>query len=313
MQNALPKPEEMTSSAVREVRKILLSSAKRMNVYPRSPWHMAYEHILHIDVGSWATIEREHEITEEPPRIDFIVLRVKRFPANRKGIYKIFRKQNIIEYKRPGDLITERKIRKNAGYAGLLIGETSEKQYQIDQITITMFGSSFSEKDKASMIARGLLESTDTPGVYMVKGITDYPYQIIVDDELADKLTDNGKDDYSLYRVLSDHADVEDVKKVLSMMQTETAENQDRLRNVLNVVEDKNPGKVADMIREDRENMKDVFMEVFAPEIEEKIDNALVKAIKGAIKNFHVSPQQAMEGLEIPENKWSAYAAAVAK
>ena len=96
----------MTEAEKQEERKQLLARLKQLNTYPRSDWHREFEDALQIDVESWdngSWVIREHSLGEEAPRIDFIVVSGNKLPTNVKAVFKIFRRNNVIEFKGPGD------------------------------------------------------------------------------------------------------------------------------------------------------------------------------------------------------------------
>ena len=120
------------------------------------------------------------------------------------------------------------------------------------------------------MIAKGTLTEADTPGVYTVHGLTDIPFQVVIIGELEGEA-------YAAYRVLKKHAEVTDVELLLDRLQKADKENDqnmmDRLHRILDLVEKKNHGSVADKIREKKE-MKSVFMDVLKPEIDVVVKDA---------------------------------------
>ena len=171
-----------------------------------------------------------------------------------------------MEYKRPDETLTERMVWKSGGYGSLLIGTTSEAQYEIEDVTISVFASRISTPAYECLRQKGMIFATDVKGVYRVEKITAFPFQIILSDELQGA-------EYAAYRVLSDHARVDDVEIMLVAFKSETGEKKNRLHRVLNLVELKNPGIVAKLIEGDAE-MESVFMKVLEPQVNARIVDA---------------------------------------
>ena len=131
-------------------------------------------------------------------------------------------------------------------------------------MTATIFAS---EKDDAAfrdLEKEGKLEKTDVKGIYLVKGIIDMPFQIVMTGEIEGK-------EYAAYRVLRAQVDEKDVDYLLEELRKATdPEKRNRLRGLLGIVETKHAGMVWKKIEED-EKMRDVFMELLKPQIDEKI------------------------------------------
>ena len=262
----------MAEDEKQEERKRLLARLKQLNTYPRSDWHREFEDALQIDVESWdngSWVIREHSLGEEAPRIDFIVVSGNKLPTNVKAVFKKFLRDNVIEFKGPGDKLTILTLRKTAGYVNFYIA-TAKKEEGVtqDNVTATIFASEKNEKEFADMISDGIIVPTGTPSIYEVRNLTDIPFQVIMIGELAG-------DDYATYRILKKHADIKDVDLLLESIKNEKSQAlRDRLHRLLDLAESKNPGTVADKIREDKD-LKSIFMQVLKPEIDEEISGAV--------------------------------------
>ena len=177
----LPAPKAMSHAQKDLEKKMLRERLKALNAVPRSNWHRGFEDILQIDVASWkndAHIDREISIGEEAPRADFLVINSNRLPDAAKSIFRHFLVNNLVEYKRPDEIITERMVWKTGGYGNLLIGTTKETQYRIGEVTLTLFGSRMRSEDCSRMKQAGILSETGARGVYSVKQITPLPFQL---------------------------------------------------------------------------------------------------------------------------------------
>ena len=186
-----------------------------------------------------------------------------------KAIFKIFRQHNIWEYKNPNDALNERTISKIIGYGNFYIGlGEHDGDRPRSEVTLSIFRASKNKELFEKMMAGGTLASTDTPGIYEVRKLTDLPFQIVIGDELEG-------DEYAAYRLLSDHAnekDVEILAEQLKEVRNTDADAKENGQRLLEFVESKNPGITRKVLGGD-EDMASILMDVLKPEIDEKIDN----------------------------------------
>ena len=248
---------------------------KLLRSVPRSDYHRGFEDALQLDVESWnigAWTIREHTLGEDAPRIDFIVASGDKLPDDVKAVFKRFLHKNVIEFKGPGDKVTPLTIRKVAGYAYFYIATSKPNEgVKIGEVTATIFASEKDNKAFKEMEKAGQLEKTDVKGIYLVKGILDMPYQIVMTSEIEGR-------EYAAYRVLKSKVDEKDVDYLLEELKKTTVQSmRDHLRGLLSIVEEKHTGMVLNKIEED-EKMRDVFWEYFKPQRNEEINNAVTTA-----------------------------------
>ena len=255
---------------------LLLERLKALRSIPRSDWHRGFEDVLQVKLSSWGVKYRiHHEVTlgEDAPRIDYLVVMLEDMPAIVEKAFKHFRKQDIIEYKRPGDTINRRIIRKVNGYANFHIGIAQhEGDVPDNEVSVTIFTYKRNDKLFAELEAEGILTDKDdegntSKGIYYVKKITDLPYAIVVIDELEG-------DAYAAFRALSDHASEKDIESVMDEGKTGAdPEKKDRYARLLNLIGIKNPTGFEEVLRRHSE-MEDYLMDLLQPKINERVDNA---------------------------------------
>ena len=273
----LPDPQEMSNTEKEKERKIHAERLKKLNSVPRSDWHESFEYIMQLEIESWnngSRVEREVSIGESAPRADFIIITGKKLPEFVKAVFRIFLKKNALEYKRPDDVLTEQMVWKTAGYGNLLIG--TDRNYDKDEMTLTLFTYRKNQKQFASMLRRGILSETGIRGIYAVNGLTRLPYQVVVIDELEGP-------EYAAFRALSDHAATEDVSIVMTAMKESVSADRDRYHNILQTIEAHNPGAVKQMIVEDR-NMESIFMPLFETQIQARVDEEVKARVDEEVK-----------------------------
>ena len=297
-----PDPSKMTEKERQERIKELLTELKVLRSIPRSDWHREFENALQLDVESWGNgswVIREHTLGEDAPRIDFIVVSGDRLPGDVKDVFKRFLRKNVIEFKGPGDKVTPLTIRKVAGYTNFYIATAKpEEDVRIGEVTATIFASEKDDTAFAEMERAGQLEKTDAAGVYLVKGIIDMPFQIVMTGELEGE-------GYAAYRVLRTQVDEKDVDYLLDeLRQTTDAAKRNRLRGLLGIVETKHAGMVWKKIEED-EKMRDVFWDYFKPQRDEERRNDLYGYVQNgtmtmdnAARNAGISVDQFRQQME---------------
>ena len=191
-----------------------------------------------------------------------------KLPPDVKAVFKRFLRKNVIEFKGPGDKVTRLTIRKVAGYANFYIATAKpEEDVKIGEVTASIFASERESGLFEEMEKSGQLEKTDVKGIYLVKGIIDMPFQIVMTNEIEG-------DEYAAYRVLKSQVDEKDVDYLLQeMKKTTDQQTRDHLRGLLGIVEEKHTGMVLRKIEED-EKMRDALWEYFKPQRDEEVNNA---------------------------------------
>ncbi len=86
------------------------------------------------------TIEREHLLSKQPTRIDFLVIKKQPDLVIDNAIGRDFKSINIIEFKNPYDALNIDVIWKVVGYAGLYKSQGKKvNQFPTNEITISLF------------------------------------------------------------------------------------------------------------------------------------------------------------------------------
>lgn len=131
---------------------------------------------------------REHYLSREPLRIDFIVIKKRPEVIVDNAIGRGFLGHNIIEYKNPNDDLNTDVLWKEIGYAALYksCGDSVD-EIKISDITISIFRAR-KPKKLFSILRKDNKEiSQEAPGVYLIKGLIEIPIRIIVINEIEDK------------------------------------------------------------------------------------------------------------------------------
>ena len=134
------------------------------------------------------TIEREHLLSKQPLRIDFLVLKKQKDVLLDNAIGRGFRLHNIIEYKNPDDALNIDVIWKTIGYAGIYKSHGERKDAISDnELTISLFRYSISDELLEDLETRGLIVKQFEKGIYEIIGLCKLPIRLISIDELDAK------------------------------------------------------------------------------------------------------------------------------
>ena len=154
-------------------------------------------------------IEREHPLTKESPRIDFLVIKKTTDVFINNSVGQNFRKFNIIEFKNPTDELSIDTVWKTLGYAGLYKGYAKHvDEIPEEELTITIFRTAYPRKLFLKWNEKNRTIETVAPGVYLLKGLVDIPLQIVVSKELRDE-------DFRALRIMTPGADENEVRRFL--------------------------------------------------------------------------------------------------
>ena len=137
----------------------------------RIAWHPAFIEAIQLELGAYKdSLEffPEYPLTDEPLRIDCIVIKKAKGVVIEKNIAKIFREFNIFEYKSPDDYISVDDFYKVYAYACLCV---SIVKVPIMGITISFVGGHYPQKliGHLKNVRKYKVEEID-PGIYSVHG-----------------------------------------------------------------------------------------------------------------------------------------------
>ena len=120
----------------------------------------------------------EYQLTSEPLRIDLLIIKKPKELVIEKNIARIFRTDNIVEYKSPEDYLSIKDFLKVCAYANLYAAITPG--VDLSEVTLTFIESRKPRKLLNYLeTVRGYNVKETSPGIYSVGG--DYlPIQIIV-------------------------------------------------------------------------------------------------------------------------------------
>ena len=150
-------------------------------------WHPAFIQAMQLELFEHKDsldFRCEYQLTSEPLRMDLLIIKKPKELVIDKNIARIFRTDNIVEYKSPEDYLSIKDFLKVYAYANLYAAITPG--VDLSEVTLTFVESRKPRKLlKYLESVRGYSVKETSPGIYSVGG--DYlPIQIIVSKRLPE-------------------------------------------------------------------------------------------------------------------------------
>ena len=150
-------------------------------------WHPAFLQAIQmelLDYRDCLEFRYEYQLAAEPLRIDLLIIKKTKNVDIRKNIARIFRRDNLLEYKSPEDYLSVKDFLKVYAYANLYAAITPG--VDLSDVTLTFVGSRHPRKLLRYLTGiRGYTVEETSPGIYQISG--DYiPIQIIESKKLSE-------------------------------------------------------------------------------------------------------------------------------
>jgi hypothetical protein len=154
----------------------------------KTPWHPAFVDAIRMELFDYRDsleFKCEHPLNEEPLRIDLLIIKKPRDLVIEKNIARIFRSDNILEYKSPAHYLSVKDFLKVYAYANLYAAITPGVDFE--DITLTFVENRHPRKLLKYLTGtRGYKVEKNSPGIYLISG--DYvPIQIIESGKLPEQ------------------------------------------------------------------------------------------------------------------------------
>jgi hypothetical protein len=148
----------------------------------RIAWHPAFVEAIQIELENYRDglqFEAEHQLTAEPLKIDVMIIKKRPDLVIDKNIGRIFRANNVVEYKSPEDYVSIHDYDKVHAYSRFY---AYLHQVRVDEMSVTIAATNYPKKLMEYLAGR--FEVTkNQKGFYIVAGDTSAT-QIIVTSEL---------------------------------------------------------------------------------------------------------------------------------
>ena len=156
----------------------------------KTDWHTAFQSAMQLELRAnktELTYQREYELTKQPMRIDFLVIKKNSGAKIQNEIGQIFRTYNIMEYKSPDDDLTIDTFYKVLGYGCIYKAEAGQKVNEIpaNELTVSFVRERKPRKMMQMLQKNGCIIERKFPGIYYVRKSL-FPIQIIVGRELSE-------------------------------------------------------------------------------------------------------------------------------
>jgi hypothetical protein len=151
----------------------------------RVSWHPAFAQAIENEFEhskDVLTFETEYQLTTEPLRIDVLIIKKIKDVVIKKNIGQIFRRFNVIEYKRPDDHVTIEAYHKTQCYSRLY---ASLNKVDINEMSVTVATTQLPRKLLAFLRKQYAVKNVQQ-GIYLVEGDTS-PTQVLVSAELPEE------------------------------------------------------------------------------------------------------------------------------
>jgi hypothetical protein len=150
-------------------------------------WHPAFMQAIQMELFDYRDsleFKYEYQLTSEPLRIDLLIIKKPKNLSINKNIARIFKSDNLIEYKSPEDYLSVKDFLKVYAYANLYAAINHD--VDLSDITLTFIESRHPRKLLRYLSGiRGYAVEETSPGIFLVTG--DYlPIQIIESKKLPE-------------------------------------------------------------------------------------------------------------------------------
>ncbi|MBQ9870530.1 MAG: hypothetical protein IJM27_01235 [Eubacterium sp.] len=281
----------------------LSEKKKEYNDSERNAWHPAFYGGIELDFREDRediTFENEHHLSKEPLRIDVLIIKKNKETVLKNQIGKIFRKYNIIEFKSPRDQLSIDDFFKAIGYAYIYkaLGETVNA-IPLEELTVSFVRYSYPRGLIKALSKYGGIVEEVYPGVFYISGVVPIPIQMIVTKWLSEY-------EHAELRLLSPRVTEEDVRRFLDVAKEYSTQGDYYNANAVLQVSSNVNAELFEEVWRDK-TMCESLMKIMKEEVDRRCDAAADREIKSCIanlmKNMHLSAEEAMDVLEIPEEK----------
>ncbi|MCD8082259.1 MAG: hypothetical protein LUE86_01730 [Clostridiales bacterium] len=322
--NHVAREDYTKDSTTKEKTKLFHVHTDRMTM--DTDWHSGFHTSIQIDLQEdrdILTYCKEYQLTQEPLRIDTLIIRKLAGHIPRKNLAKFFLGHNIIEYKNPQDNFHINDLHKVLSYAAAYQANTARvREIDPDDISITVVCNHFPRE-----VIRFLQEKRHAavvnafPGIYHVTGYA-FPIQFAITRKLP-------SEEYPwISRLRKDLTVREDIDKLLNDCSGHEEDPLYRtaLRTILNANEiqfeevTSMTWKTVDMVlgeetgrrlyRECCDSVRDKVRDEMRDEVRSEVrDEVRQNAISNLMTTMKMTAEQAMAALMVPEADRSRYLA----
>ncbi|GHT92736.1 hypothetical protein FACS1894140_5190 [Spirochaetia bacterium] len=150
------------------------------------PWHPAFFEAIQLELEAYKDVlefKYEYQLTTEPLRIDTLIVKKPEHVTIDKNFARLFKAENLIEFKSPEDYLSVKDFYKLYAYACLYAAITPE--VDVSAITLTFIETKYPrELIKHLQETRKYTVEETWPGIYHISGDF-FPIQILESKKLS--------------------------------------------------------------------------------------------------------------------------------
>ena len=172
-------------------------------------YHPQFANSLHLELRENKNdleFNEEYVLNTGPLSIDLLIIKKNNDAVIKSGLGALFKKENIWEYKSPGDKLNYKTFNKGLAYLHLYIA-TSTNNLNISDITVTFLRHTKPVRLIKKLEESGYQVTEFEPGIYHIKMQGQPDVQIIVSKELDDR--------YEWIKALNDNVTHDTIKKLV--------------------------------------------------------------------------------------------------
>lgn len=243
-------------------------------------WHPSFVAAMDLELAenrSDLIYEKEYNLNTKPLEIDLLIIKKDSNIQIVNEIGKLFRGNNIVEYKSPDDHMDIDTFYKSAAYgclykaSGKLVDERPA-----DDITITMVRDAKPEGLFQYFREHHIQVTNPYKGIYYVTDAVLFPTQIIVGRELKKK-------EHTWLRALSDRVEEHEMEELLERINSLTQKFDRELADSVLEVSIRANKQLIEKLRGD-DSMCQALLEIMEPEINEIVESKVQKKIQEKVQ-----------------------------
>ena len=242
-------------------------------------WHPAFCAAARLEFSENSDVLEfysEYNLSRKPLQIDMLIVEKNKNVRIKNQIGHIFRQNNIIEYKCPGDAMSIDDFYKTVAYACMYkaLGERVDA-VKADELTISMMREAYPVSMVADLKKQGIELEKVYDGIYYLKNFF-IPAQIVVMRELTPEL-------HNSFRVLSRNAKKKDIETFVKDVESYIGKSEKMNADAVLQVSMSANYELYEKVR--RENtMCEALRRLMKDEIEETLDKATKEAARNGLE-----------------------------
>lgn len=249
-------------------------------------WHPGFVAAMNLEFDENRNdllFEDEYNLNKRPLEIDLLVIKKKTGVKIKNEIGVFFRKHNLMEFKSPEDSLNIDTLYKVIAYAALYksYGDTVDA-VPADDITVTLVRERKPEELFAYLERHGTKISRPFGGIYYLEEGYLFPVQIVVYREL-----DAGS--HVWLKALSDHMQKQEMRDFLERVSKIKEQGKREFADSVLEVSAKANMDLIELLRKEGDVMSDALMEIFAPEINQIVNDKVEKRVREITENKQIA------------------------